>query len=340
MVDIETAMVESVINFEGKNVMIIGDVMLDCFVFGEAKHISPEAPIPVVRVRNEKQMLGGAGNVAKNIKDLGANPYLIGVIGKDFAGNRIKNILDKAGMKTDGLVSDEHNKRPTTIKTRILAQNQQIVRFDKEWDSIIESPTSQAIIGRIAKAMPMTDIIIVSDYNKGVIGSYLTNALGELAKGKMIIVDPKPHNMRYYEGMATVLTPNHNEAFQMANVANGNQNVNFAAHYLLNTIKCRGILITRGKEGMSYYEQKAKPIHVKANVKTVYDVTGAGDTVTATFALAMLTDLPMDYKVLLSNIAASVVIQELGTTTITKDMLINAIKEHYGKPGPKDDFIV
>ena len=316
----------------GKRVMIVGDVMLDHYTFGAVSRISPEAPVPVVEVIDEQYLLGGAGNVARNIVALGGKATMVGVIGADRDGEILGGLLAESSVAT-ALVHDD--RRRTTRKTRIIAQNQQIVRVDREHTA----PLSETVVGElleiITKAAQEHDIIIVSDYGKGMITATIMDALRAL-KGKdgarpRILVDPKPVNYDLYHEV-DILTPNAKEAGEGANLAcawpDGPAKVGQA---LFKRLNCRDLLITLGAQGMALFEGPDKARHIPTFARKVFDVTGAGDTVIATLALAMAAGASLLDAAVLANHAAGIVVAQVGAATPTPEGLRQALR---GSPPP------
>lgn len=313
--------------FSGVQAIVIGDVMLDVFLWGTVSRISPEAPVPIVDVKKETYHLGGAANVAHNISALGGRVILCGRVGQDIAGIEIFKLLEEKGIDSRGIAVCPDC--PTTVKTRIIAHSQQVVRFDKEVKTPLNNEAWRRIkdfIGSIGKC----DIIVVSDYAKGVITEELMDEVRKLSErtGKPLIVDPKVSNKKLYFN-ATVLTPNYSEALQMAgyNSVDSNVDLNGIALNLMEELRCHYLLVTRGSEGMTLFERNKAPLHIPAYARKVFDVTGAGDTVVAVLALGMATGLPVQEAVFMANLAAGFVVGEVGTAVIGPDQLKLLIME-------------
>lgn len=316
----------------GKRVMIVGDVMLDHYTFGAVSRISPEAPVPVVEVISEEYVLGGAGNVARNINALGGHATMLAVIGDDRDGETLTQILNDNAVDSV-LVHDD--RRRTTRKTRIIAQNQQIVRVDRE----TSDPLSESVVGglleNIAAHAQRHDIVIVSDYGKGVITKPVMDALRSItgADGKRprILVDPKPQNYDLYHGV-DILTPNAKEAGEGANLPcswpAGPARVGKA---LFERLDCRDLLITLGPQGMALFEGAGKATHIPTFARKVFDVTGAGDTVIATLALALAAGASLLDAAVLANHAAGIVVGQVGAATPTPEGLRQAVE---ARPAP------
>ncbi|MCX7823529.1 MAG: D-glycero-beta-D-manno-heptose-7-phosphate kinase [Syntrophobacterales bacterium] len=327
-------LIEAIDKFPSARILVVGDIMLDVFLWGEVHRISPEAPVPIVDIKRETYHLGGAGNVAHNISALGGKVSLCGRISDDAPGKKILGLLEEKRINGEGIVICPEC--PTTVKTRIIAHSQQVVRFDKE----IKTPLDDRAwlkISNFIESFREYDVIVVSDYAKGVVIEPLMEQLKSLSKpiGKPLIVDPKVSNKRLYHGV-TLLTPNYSEAIQMAGYHNLNpeKDLNSIASILLEELKCRFLLITRGAEGMSLFEEGRNPIHIPACARKVFDVTGAGDTVVAVLALGVAAGLPIKEAVYLANLAAGFVVGEVGTAVITPEQLKDLLKEERIKLNP------
>ena len=317
---------KAVSRFQEANILVIGDIIVDHFVWGSVSRISPEAPVPVVNVTHENLLLGGAANVVNNIYSLGGRASLCGIIGRDEMGNQLLKLLEELSSPTDGvIVTDE---RPSTVKTRILAQHQQVVRFDKEQTGQLSKASFNEIKKFIATHLESFDAVIISDYAKGMISAQLMEyLLDRMPAGKKIpiITDPKPDQPERFKGV-TILTPNHNEAELMTHVViTDNESMKEAARTLRAMTGCKAILITRGEAGMALFE-KDKPIFsIPTVAKEVFDVTGAGDTVAATLALGLATGLPFTTAATMANYAAGIVVGKLGTSTTSTKELLEAV---------------
>ncbi len=297
-----------------KRVLVIGDIILDKYVFGKVERISPEAPVPVVEVEREEYRLGGAGNVAGNLKALGVDVYLCGVVGNDREGELIKDFLRKEGIK-DLTVKDE--KRRTTLKTRIVSMSQQLIRIDREEVSYIRDDVLKTLIDYLNSYD--FEYVIVSDYAKGVIVDELTSAIRN--KGVMWSVDPKPKNMRFYGG-ATLITPNEKEVREMSGV----EDVVEGAFILREELGVDTIAVTRGAKGITLVREEGFK-NFPARAKQVFDVTGAGDTVIAVMSSLMLTDASWDEICTLANIAAGISVGKLGTSPVMPEEIISYAEE-------------
>jgi D-glycero-beta-D-manno-heptose-7-phosphate kinase len=313
--------------FPKTRTLVVGDVMLDHYIWGQVSRISPEAPVPVVNVTRENLLLGGSTNVVNNIHALGARVGVCGVIGNDDAGRQLVHMLREQGIRTDGLIV-EHN-RPTTIKTRIIAHSQQVVRFDREAKSSIEKETHQQIYAYVKQqVLDGLDAIVVSDYCKGVVTKGLVRDLVTLAKKHKVVVsvDPKISHFGIYSGV-TILTPNTKEAALGSKIdIDDEKSLIKAGKQLLSRLKCTAVLITRGEHGMSLFE-RGKITHIPTVAREVYDVTGAGDTVISVLTLAMAAGASLGDAARLSNFAAGIVVGIIGTATVAPAELKQKITE-------------
>ncbi len=307
--------------FNRGKILVIGDIMLDEFVWGKVSRISPEAPVPVVEVTKEDIMLGGAANVLKNIHALGGQALLLGVIGSDYNGERFMEILKEGGYSTDGIVVDES--RHTSIKTRVVAQHQQVVRFDRESKDDLSAKTYKEILGLLRSLLSQYDAVIVSDYGKGLINRGIISTILRFKKnnGLIVSVDPKIRNFRFYKGV-TVITPNQKEAEEACGFEiNSSKALMKAGTQLLKRYGTDAILITRGEYGMSLFQKDGSVKHIPTIAKEVYDVTGAGDTVISALSLALSVKAKWIDACILSNHAAGIVVGKLGTATASAQEL-------------------
>ena len=307
--------------FSQARIFVIGDIILDEYVWGEVSRISPEAPVPVVDVTRKTKMLGGAANVIHNLSTLGASPVLCGVIGEDRSGREIISKIKDMGLNPDGIILEQG--RPTSVKTRVIAQNQQVVRFDRERRSDISIESLHRLLDIIRKNLDSIDGIVVSDYGKGVISSDLMKGLREMVRDDSIIiaVDPKTGNFEYYHEV-DVITPNHHEAgiFCHIDIVDNNTLMQAGKH-MLRKLNCRSVLITQGRDGMTLFEKGGEITHIPTVAKQVFDVTGAGDTVISTFSLGLASGLDLKSSAILSNFAAGIVVGEVGTSTVKAEEL-------------------
>ena len=313
----------------GRRVMIVGDVMLDHYTFGSVTRISPEAPVPVLQVSDEQYRLGGAGNVARNIVALGGQALIIGVAGKDQDGQTLQGLLAEAGVQTD-LVHDD--RRRTTRKTRIIAQNQQIVRVDREHTGELSKTVVGALLEKVRDHAKAHDIIVVSDYGKGVVTRALMDELRMLTGASgvrpRILVDPKPMNYDLYQGV-DILTPNAKEAAEGAGVAvTGEDGPGKAAAALFQRLGCAQLLITLGAQGMALFAGRDQAVRIPTFARKVFDVTGAGDTVIATLALGLAAGADLLSAAVLANHAAGIVVAQVGAATASPESLREAITKN------------
>jgi D-beta-D-heptose 7-phosphate kinase/D-beta-D-heptose 1-phosphate adenosyltransferase len=312
--------------FPQASVLVVGDLILDQYVMGRVSRISPEAPVPVVHVESETLRLGGAANVFNNILALGGKADLCGVIGADETGRLLLKELGGKRSGRGGVVIDPD--RPTTRKSRVIAHNQQIVRYDIERRDELKAPLQRKIIRYVESRLRELSCLVVSDYAKGVVTPALMSELTRLAALRRIpiVVDPKVEHFGYYKGV-TVITPNHLEATQAAGVhGDDDQSIDQAGAMIRQRLGCQSVLITRGEKGMSLYESDGASWHLPTRARQVYDVTGAGDTVIGTLALALSTGAGMKESAILANHAAGIVVGLVGTATVTPRQLSEALE--------------
>jgi D-beta-D-heptose 7-phosphate kinase/D-beta-D-heptose 1-phosphate adenosyltransferase len=318
-------LIKAVGRFPKARVLVLGDVMLDQFVWGSVRRISPEAPVPVVEVQSETYMLGGAANVLHNLIALGGRASLCGLVGDDQAGRQVAELLDDLDVSSEGMLVSRD--RPTTVKTRVVAHGQQVVRVDRESRGPVDRRDLARLKAHLERQARDVDAVIVSDYAKGVISGRLLEPLMALARaGKMIVtVDPKVANTQFYAG-ATVITPNHLEAAEAARVSSeGADYVQRAGRLLLKKLEVHSVLVTQGERGMTLFSQDGET-HIPTTAKHVYDVTGAGDTVISTLTLGLVAGLDTVEAAVLANFAAGVVVGEVGTSAVTSGRLIQAVE--------------
>jgi rfaE bifunctional protein kinase chain/domain len=310
-----------------RTVVVLGDVMLDEFIWGDVSRISPEAPVPVVDIRRQSTHLGGAANVLANLIALGAKACVIGVVGDDDAGTKIRSALrEQTALQSDEqLITD--GSRPTTIKTRIIAHNQMVVRTDREHRAPVNGQIEDEIIAVTRDAIANAHALVVSDYDKGVITPRILSEVLPAAYERIpVLIDPKIRNFDSYRP-ATLVTPNHHEALRLTNLEEDSDgNLQSAAQVIQQRLSCDAVLITRGDRGMMLLEQDKHPVYVETAAREVYDVTGAGDTVIATLAAALAVDASMTDAALLANQAAGIVVGKLGTATTTIEEILNSIE--------------
>jgi rfaE bifunctional protein kinase chain/domain len=314
--------------FKESTILVIGDIMLDRFIWGRVSRISPEAPVPVVEVESESTMLGGAANVVNNLVSLGCRAFLCGLVGDDQPGAGIISKLEDLGIETGG-IAIEHD-RPTIVKTRIIAHAQQVVRYDREIRVPLRPKVLDHILRFIREKKADLSGIIVSDYGKGVLTRKLMHGIRQEISGCTfpVAVDPNIKNFPLYRDI-TVITPNHKQAEQIAGrEITDEEDLIRIANKLMNHSRCKALLITRGEEGMSLFEQHGVVTHIKSIAKKVYDVTGAGDTVIAAITLGIASGLDLKSSAYISNLAAGIVVGEVGTSTVKIDDLEMAVASH------------
>jgi D-beta-D-heptose 7-phosphate kinase/D-beta-D-heptose 1-phosphate adenosyltransferase len=324
---IKEKLVGFVRQFREQQVLVLGDIILDQFIWGDVDRISPEAPVPVVVVRREEYRLGGAGNVAVNIRALGGRPILVGVINNDPAGEKIQHEMERLSLPNTGLMLDLG--RPTIVKTRIIASHQQVCRVDRESLQPMSMELFKKAHQFIQKYLARTQALLVSDYGKGFINQRLLSNILPMAQraGKIVSVDPKSRNFAMYRP-ATILTPNKKEAEVASGIPIQDEaSLKKAAEAILAGTMVENLLITRGEEGMSLFRPTGYSRHIPAFAREVFDVTGAGDTVIATLTLAMCAGANPEEAAILANSAAGIVVGKLGTASTTPDELIQAIHD-------------
>jgi D-beta-D-heptose 7-phosphate kinase/D-beta-D-heptose 1-phosphate adenosyltransferase len=313
--------------FKKTTVLVVGDIMIDEFIWGTVTRISPEAPVPVVAVARENLLLGGAANVVHNVHSLGGRVLLAGLIGDDRMGEKIKKLLAEQKIDSEGLVVQAG--RPTTVKTRVIAHSQQVVRFDRESREPISAQSQEMLLRYLDKSWGQVDGIIVSDYGKGLISPALMEFIMQRKKkeAKLVAVDPKMNNFNLYAG-ATVVTPNRQEAEAAAGKEIRDEgSLMEVGRILLERFASQAILITRGEEGMVLFEREGDVINVPTVAKEVYDVTGAGDTVISALTLALASGNAFPEAAVVANYAAGIVVGKVGTATVTPEELKKAISE-------------
>jgi D-beta-D-heptose 7-phosphate kinase/D-beta-D-heptose 1-phosphate adenosyltransferase len=313
--------------FRGRRIAVLGDLMLDRYLWGRVERISPEAPVPVVEIERESFTLGGAGNVAANLATLGAQPVLFSALGDDDVAKTLRDALLAAGVDARGVIADRS--RPTTIKTRIVAHAQQVVRFDVESRADLSGSALSGLLEHIAGQLPECEGLIVSDYGKGVvIPTTLESALGVArARGFEVSVDPKESHIDSYRGVS-LLTPNQHEAgYVQGTRVRDEKSLMEVGWGLQKRLDARAVLVTRGADGMSLFERGGAYTHLPTVAREVFDVTGAGDTVVSVAALALAAGATFPEACSLANHAAGVVIREVGTASCTPQQLLESLEE-------------
>ena len=317
--------------FTSCRITVVGDVIMDEFLWGRVDRISPEAPVPVVEVERQSHMLGGAGNVVNNIIALGGQALLCGVVGNDSMGKKLARIVGKLNNITDGLVVE--NSRPTTMKTRVVAHSQQVVRVDREERKPVDEKSIGRILATLKEEINESDAIVVADYGKGVVTRSLMDGIRSLSQDSQTIlaVDPTLRNLALYKDV-TLITPNNYEAQQMSGIQiEDDQSLRRTGARLLEELGCQMVLITQGDKGMTLFEGNGQTTQIPTVARKVFDVSGAGDTVIATFTLALAAGLTSSQAAVLANLAAGIVVGEVGTATVAasrlKEVLIDTAVE-------------
>jgi rfaE bifunctional protein kinase chain/domain len=315
--------------FSGVRILVVGDIMLDRFIWGDVSRISPEAPVPVVVVEKETFLLGGAANVVNNIHSLGGKASLCGVVGDDEMGQKVLNGLGEMGIERSGISIEPG--RQTTVKTRIIAHHQQLVRIDRETTRHPKVSTLRSLSEYLKRNIKSFDGVILSDYGKGLLTRGLVQDVIRKARqtGKFVMVDPKIKNFFFYRG-ATVVTPNTGEASSASRISITDEaSLNRVGRNLLKRLRCDALVITRGEDGMAIFEPHQKPFLVPTEAREVYDVTGAGDTVIGTMALALGAGASIRRATELANHAAGIVVGKVGTATVDQEELTSVMKERF-----------
>jgi D-glycero-beta-D-manno-heptose-7-phosphate kinase len=308
-------------NFSRRRIIVLGDLMLDEFIWGEVRRISPEAPVPVVEVKRETSHLGGAGNVVANLLELGAQAFPIGVVGDDEAALVMRNQFDQRKADPSGIISAPQ--RPTTRKTRIIAHSQQMVRADREDSGPITTQIEGRVIEVFNSALKNSDAVIISDYDKGLLTPRVLRAAIDATReeDKIVCLDPKIRNFQHYRNV-DLITPNLLEAERSTNIEIRDEvSLAAAAYRISQMLDCRNVLITRGEHGMSLLTAKGAMTHIPTVAREVYDVTGAGDTVIATLTLALAAGAELEEAAIIANYAAGIVIGKVGTASVSRSEL-------------------
>ncbi len=307
-------------------VLVVGDIMLDRFVYGVVERISPESPVPVLSISREKSMLGGAGNALANLAGLGVKAKALSVIGNDEDGIEIRKLAKELGIDTGGLLIDDD--RPTIVKTRYLAGHQQLLRTDFEKKQFLSAAKEKALLQKAKELIGDVQALIISDYGKGLLGDDVIRALIKLAKGKNIsvLVDPKGLDYSRYKG-ANVITPNKKElAEAMGNLpVESDGDIVETARKLIKQSGVEAVVATRSRDGMSVVQKKGEPVHLRTKDIEVFDVSGAGDTVIATISAALAAGAELSDAAELANLAASIVVSKVGTAPIRRQELLDGL---------------
>ncbi len=318
---------EDVLSLKDKKVLILGDVMLDIYLQGHAARISPEAPVPVVNIATKKAMLGGAANVARNINSMGGVSTLVGVCGNGRDGQTLVQLLNEAGIASQIFNSSS---RSTIVKTRVMAQSQQMLRFDKEDCLELNQDETEFISKSLQSLLPAHDVLILSDYAKGLINinirEHIQNIAKSMPKAPEILVDPKPNNAVCYAN-SSLMTPNKKEAAQMGHIElNSQENIILAGRRIMDAYMCKELLITLGAEGMALFTADGAVWNIAPSAKAVFDVTGAGDTVISTLALGRAAGLDMITCCILATYAAGLVLEHVGVACVNANEIVQVIE--------------
>lgn len=315
--------------FADTNVLVVGDLMLDRFWWGDVTRISPEAPVPVVRLKRDTYAPGGAANVASNVVGLGAEAFVVGYVGDDAESGLLRQAFQNSGISADHLITG--TAYPTAVKTRIIAHSQQVVRVDKEPFEGLGDDHEERTIAALGTLLPIADAVVISDYGKGFLTDgiirFIIDRSSEMSLP--VLVDPKGKNYEKYRG-ATLITPNRKEAAEA--VAMGEEDAELiekAGPILRDEIGIRNVLITQGDRGMTLFLEDGGQIHIEAEPVQTYDVTGAGDTVVATVAVGVGAGLTLADSARLANTAGGIVVQQVGTSAITIDRLLSAVASDF-----------
>lgn len=326
MVRLEATRLEQILQQgRGKRILVVGDLMIDRYLWGNVSRISPEAPVPIINIEDEEIRFGGAANVANNLIGLQAEPVLVGTVGNDQWAEVFRNMLQQKGLSSDGLITDSN--RPTTIKTRIIGNNQHIARVDREKVQNINGEIQQHILQFIESVIPEIDSVILQDYNKGVLVPELVERVIELANrhNKIITVDPKFENFLHYKHVH-LFKPNKKETEEaLAMRLTTKTEIRKAGKKLLEKLHARAVLITLGEKGMALFEDNGSASFSDTRARKVADVSGAGDTVIATVTYALTAGATLKEAVSMANFAAGVVCGEVGVAPIDLPRLKEAI---------------
>ena len=328
----DTKLLKVVDEFRNKKILVIGDLMLDHYVEGDVSRISPEAPIQILKINKERYVPGGAANTSNNIAALKAKAIVSGVIGKDEVGKKLIKELKERNIDYSCVIVDES--RPTIEKTRFLGMNQQLLRVDNELTNDIIDEVGRAIIQKVLKKINDIDVIVITDYGKGVITEKLAKAIVKISKdyNKPLVVDPKPLHKEFYKN-STLITPNFKESSEIAGLSGENENnfIETVGNKIMKDLNIN-VLITRGPKGMSLFQKNKEPTnkvkHIPTKAKEIFDVSGAGDTVVATIALSIASGLKLEEAAHIANHAAGIVVGKIGTATVTPEELKSMLREN------------
>jgi D-glycero-beta-D-manno-heptose-7-phosphate kinase len=319
--------------FPSKRILVVGDLMLDEFVWGRVSRISPEAPVPVVEVLRESYYPGGAANVARNVRECGTEAYVMGLIGEDSAGARLRKILEETGIRNEAIQIAATFQ--TIVKTRIIARQQQVVRVDRERTWALSQTIEDSCIETIKRLLPQIDAIILEDYGKGFLQQSFIDKIAVLAAGKTITADPNPRNQLQWKGI-TAVKPNRSEAFSAANEPwkepakhpTKDEPLLAIGAKLLKIWGPQQLLITLGEQGMMLFTPEKSPYHIPSRAREVYDLSGAGDTAIAFYTLALLSGATAVEAAEISNYASGIAVAKFGTATVTRQELRDIFSSH------------
>jgi len=314
-------------NFKRAKILLIGDLILDEFIWGRVSRISPEAPVPVVWVNSESFMPGGAANAANNIHALGAQAFICGVIGSDERGRTLADELRRKNIDVEGIVID--TERPTTLKTRVIAHHQQVVRIDREKVEEIDDNVIGQIMTFLKEKIADVDAVLIEDYGKGLIVPRLLQEVVALAQKhkKIITVDPKENHFPFYKNV-NLITPNHHEAAKACGKKiNNEQDLKDVGKALLAKQEAEAVLVTLGEDGMCLFQRNAEPVHIPTMAQEVFDVSGAGDTVISTATLALASGASMQQAAHIANCAAGIVVGKVGVAVATQEELLEKMEQ-------------
>ncbi|HNX90306.1 MAG TPA: D-glycero-beta-D-manno-heptose-7-phosphate kinase [Candidatus Omnitrophota bacterium] len=317
--------------FSKRKILVVGDLLLDQYIWGEVSRISPEAPVPVVWVKREDYMPGGASNVANNLAKLGADVTLVGVVGNDERGELLKSKLEERGIDISGVFTDDT--RPTSLKTRVIAHHQQVVRIDRESVDTVNHSLSAKIAEFITNRVKETDGVIVEDYDKGVITPVLLQEIVPAARKhcRIISVDPKESHFPYYKNV-TVITPNNHEASRAVGFElKTEEDIIRAGQKIINKLKTDHMLITLGERGMMLCEKNGVSHRIPTIAQEVFDVSGAGDTVISVYTLAYSSGATPIISAHIANCAAGIVVGKVGAAVVSQDELLERLKLEIGR---------
>lgn len=318
--------------FSKPSILVLGDIILDRYLWGEVERICPEAPVPVVDIKRTSRMLGGAGNVISNLRAFGATVSVLSCVGHDVGAEEVKRLLAEIGVPRDeGLIEDSG--RETTEKTRVVARHQQVVRFDRETRSIISKTTAKKIFQYLEKRWTDFDAVVISDYGKGMIFPSLFRQIKKLnaIHPKLITVDPKERNMGLYKGVS-LMTPNKKEAaFAIGREIETDDDLREAGEKIIRTLQCENLVITLGAGGMAFFKRGGEFLKIPTFAREVFDVSGAGDTVISTITLALCSGATLSEAIILANSAAGIVVGKVGTASVTPEELKKSISDRLFK---------